>query len=138
MKLHIDSEVNPYPYGHKKLTHINVLPHDPDKPFTYNNKNYQFWADNPGTIYEIQLMFIDYDEPKPSEAALAPVKVEKYLWYLPNSVDMSLPKQKRYYKAIQEIKKSCCDLYNDYDLGFFIDLMKEKTNFAVNCCNVLP
>jgi len=138
MKLHINSEVNPWPYGHKKLTHINVLPHDPDKPFTYEGKNYQFWPNNPGTVYEVQLMFIDYDAPAATEGGLHPLKREKYLWYMNNPVDMSLPKQKRYHKVIQEIKKSCCDLYNNHELGFFIDLMKEKTNFAINCCDLLP
>ena len=138
MKLRIDSEVNPWPYGHKKLTQVNVLPHDPNKPFTYNNKKYQFWPNNNGTIYEISLMFIDYDVPKETEAGLAPLKTEKYLWYMNTPIDMSLPKQNRYNKVIQEIQKSCYDLYNDHDLGFFIDLMKEKTNFAITCCDLLP
>ena len=110
------------------------MPHDPDKPFTYNNKKYQFWPNNNGTIYEISLMFIDYDAPKETEAGLPPLKTEKYLWYMNTPIDMSLPKQNRYNKVIQEIQKSCYD----HDLGFFIDLMKEKTNFAIKCCDLLP
>ena len=138
MRLHIDSEVNPWPYGHKKLTQINVLPHDPDKPFTYNNKKYQFWPNNPGTIYEISLMYVDYDAPKATEAGLPPLKTEKYLWYHNDPVDLNLMKSIRYVDYIKLIKQSVQEQYDTLNLKKFTELMEEKTNFAINCCDLLP
>lgn len=138
MRLHINSEVNPYPYGHKTLAQINVLPHDPNKSFTFNGKNYQFRSNYCGTIYELQLMYVDYDAPRATEVGLPPLNTEKYLWWVNIPIDMSLPEQIRYEENIKGIKKSGKELYDDLNLKQFTKLMEENTDIAIQHCDLLP
>ena len=62
MKLHIDSEVNPWPFGHLELNQIIIKPLE-YQTFVYNQTKYQLFEGHLGELFSIVITFYDYDHP---------------------------------------------------------------------------
>lgn len=141
MKLHIDSEVNPWPFGHLELNQIIIKPLE-YQIFVYNQTKYQLFEGHLGELFSIVITFYDYDHPtwkiNSTNERFPTIKTENYLLYEDEAANTKVAKSRRYIKFIKKIKNQVENIYNTVPLDEFWTIMKNITDDAIKKCIVVP
>ena len=143
MRLHINSEVDPWPYGHLELNKVVVKPCELSV-FCFDHKKYKLFEEYKGELYGITVIYYDYDHPAiPGEGADPNKKYpsllqEKYLWYSNDPVDKTLPKSKRYVHQIKLLQFEIKQFFDRSSIPEFRETMTGWTTVALSHCQQIP
>lgn len=143
MRLHINSEVDPWPYGHLELNKILVKPLE-HAVFYHKKKKYKLFEEYKGELYGITVIYYDYDHPaEPGEGADPNKKYpsllyEGYLWYTNDPVDKTLPINKRYVHQMKLLKFEIKQFFGRSSIPEFRETMSGWTTIALSHCEQLP